>query len=78
MYVSRVEQGGPAWREGLRPGDLLLAADTTNFSSVTHAEAIAVSSPLSALTAAADVAAAATSAAVLAASHSIFLAVVFS
>lgn len=43
VYVSRVEQGGPAWRAGLRPGDLLLAANNTNFSSVTHAEAIAVS-----------------------------------
>ncbi|XP_063880346.1 DNA translocase FtsK 1-like isoform X2 [Scylla paramamosain] len=42
VYVSRVEQGGPAWRAGLRPGDLLLAADNTNFSSVTHAEAIAL------------------------------------
>ncbi|XP_045109320.1 LOW QUALITY PROTEIN: whirlin-like [Portunus trituberculatus] len=41
VYVSRVEQGGPAWRAGLRPGDLLLAADNTNFSSVTHTEAIA-------------------------------------
>ncbi|XP_042219548.1 formin-like protein 5 [Homarus americanus] len=41
VYVSRVEQGGPAWRAGLRPGDLILAANQTNFSTVTHSEAIA-------------------------------------
>ncbi|XP_076040901.1 uncharacterized protein LOC143025313 [Oratosquilla oratoria] len=40
VYVSRVEKAGPAWRAGLRPGDLLLAVNNTNFTQVTHQQAI--------------------------------------
>ncbi|KAK4306948.1 hypothetical protein Pmani_021261 [Petrolisthes manimaculis] len=41
VYVSRVEESGPAWKSGLRTGDLVLAANNTNFSTVTHTQAIA-------------------------------------
>ena len=47
VYVSRVEEDGPAWEAGLRPGDLLLAADNTCFSQLTHVQAITVSNHFS-------------------------------
>lgn len=44
VYISRIEEGSLAERAGLRPGDTILEVNGTPFTSISHEEALKVTS----------------------------------